>query len=104
MKKTIALALALAASAAVAAPDPEANRQIKSLKSRVAAAEAGLDAVEVVAAAALPQASLAVADTNVTVVSTTHVPAFRGQLLVGTVSNKVWAAGNTTTNGWILLN
>lgn len=104
------LAVALLASAALsfAAPDPEANRQIKSLKNRATVTEAEvdtlqteMDAVEAVAAAAIPAASFAAVDTNATVTVTTHTPAFRGQLLIGTASNLVWIAVGTTTNDWV---
>lgn len=103
MKKLIPLLTAalLAAALSYAAPDPEANRQIDRLKARSAVLETEMAAVEAVAAAALPVASLAVVNTNTTADSTLTTPAFVGQLLIGTVSNVVWAAEGLTTNSWI---
>ena len=113
MKKLIPLLIvALLASAvcALAVVDPEADRQIARLKTRATALEADvstaqtdIDAVEVVAAAAVPKASLAVIDTNDTVTVTTHTPAFAGQILIGSVADLVWIAGGTTTNDWIAI-
>lgn len=113
MKKLIPIltvALLAACTLSFAAPDPEANRQIKSLKSRataleasVTAAQTDIDATEVVANAAVPKASLAQRDTNTVADATLHTPAFVGQLLIGTVSNVVWTSGGTTTNSWIQL-
>ena len=47
---------------------------------------------------------LTVLNTNVTVDATLVVPAFVGQTMIGTVSNKVWISEGTTTNSWIVLN
>lgn len=109
MKKMILLSALLGfVVCSQAAPDPEANRQIKSLKNRATVTEAEvdtlqaeMDAVEVTAAAAIPAASFAAVDTNATVTVTTHTPAFRGQLLIGTASSLVWVAVGTTTNDWV---
>ena len=110
MKKLIPLLiLAVLASAALsfAAPDPEANRQIKSLKSRataleaaVATAQADIDAVEAVAKAAAAQVTTSAAE----IVTTAYTPAFVGQVLIATVSNKVWVAEGVTANSWIAVN
>lgn len=106
------LAVALLASAALsfAAPDPEANRQIKSLKARATVVEAEvdtlqteMDAVEAVAAAAIPAASFAQVDTNEVADATLFTPDFVGQLLIGSESNLVWVAGGATTNDWLSL-
>ena len=115
MKKLIPiLAVALLASAALsfAAPDPEANRQIKSLKARavaleadVATAQTDIDAVEAVAAAAVAKASAAQVTTSAAaIVTTSYTPAFVGQVLIATVSNKVWIAEGITTNDWVAVN
>ena len=115
MKKLIPLLiLAVLASAALsfAAPDPEANRQIKSLKARaaaleadVAAAEAAIDATEAVANAAVAKAAAAQVTTSAAaIVTTAYTPAFVGQVLIATVSNLVWIAEGVTTNGWIAVN
>jgi len=48
--------------------------------------------------AGTPQVSAA---TNV--VSTSFTPQYAGQLLIGTVSNLVYVAEDTTTNGWVQL-
>ena len=115
MKKLIPLLiLAVLASAALsfAAPDPEANRQIKSLKARataleadVATAQADIDATEAVANAAVAKAAAAQVTTSAAeIVTTAYTPAFVGQVLIATVSNKVWIAEDATTNGWVALN
>ena len=118
MKKiSIALAaLALAASALAqnnsptAFRDPVAARADASIRARaaaleadVAAAQADLDAVEIVAAAAVPKASLVQSTTNNPVVATQFTPAFAGQILYGSASNEVWVAKGATTNDWVAL-
>jgi hypothetical protein len=114
MKKLIPLlivALLATATLSFAAPDPEANRQFKRLKSRateleadVAAAQTDIDAVEVVANAAVAKAAAAQVTTSAAaIVTTTFTPAFAGQVLIATVSNLVWVAEDATTNGWILI-
>ena len=55
----------------------------------------------IVAAAAVPKASAAQLDTNAVVNATLHVPAFAGQILIGTASNVVFVAKGTTTNDWV---
>lgn len=116
MKKILipALLLALAAAAFAQSPtafrDPVAYRANEAIKARataleadVATAQTDIDATEVVANAAVPKATLAVLDTNAGAVATTHLPAFSGQLLIGTVSNLVFVAEGTTTNSWIAI-
>jgi len=114
MKKILPLLTAALLASCVlsfAAPDPEANRQIKSLKSRATVLEsrgtvleAEMDAVQVVAAAAVAKASAAQVTTSAAeIVTTAFTPAFVGQALIATVSNLVWIAGDATTNGWIQL-
>ena len=114
MKKMIPLltaALLCIATLSFAAPDPEANRQIARLKTRataleaaVATAQTDIDAVEVVAAAAVGKAAAAQVTTSAAeIVTTAYTPAFVGQLLIATKSNLVWVAEAATTNGWILL-
>ena len=110
MKKILASLLLLsAATLSFSAPDPEANRQVKALKSRAAALEASvataqtdIDAVEIVAAAAVAKASAAQVTTSAAaIVTTAFTPAFAGQTLIATVSNLVWIAEGVTTNSWI---
>jgi hypothetical protein len=40
-------------------------------------------------------------DTNLTIVVTGYLPAFTGQILVGTGSNTIHIAKGTTTNDWV---
>lgn len=47
---------------------------------------------------------LALTDTNTTVNTTINTPLFAGQVLVGTVSNKVWVSKGVTTNDWVSVN
>jgi len=104
------LAVPAFAQSPTAFRDPVAYKADKAIKARatalesdVATAQADIDAVEAVAAAAVPKASLAVLDTNAVVNATLYVPAFAGQILIGTVSNVVFVAEGTTTNSWILI-
>ena len=88
--------------------DPEASKAVVALEARATALEAKdaalhaeVDAIELVANAAIPAASFAQVDTNKVADATLFTPAFVGQTLIATVSNRVWVAGGTTTNDWI---
>jgi hypothetical protein len=90
--------------------DPEASKAVVALEARATALEAKdvalqaeVDAIELVANAAIPAASFAQVDTNEVADATLFTPDFVGQLLIGSESNLVWVAGGTTTNDWILL-
>ena len=90
--------------------DPEASKAVVALEARAtaleakdAALQAEVDAIELVANAAIPAASFAQVDTNEVADATLFTPDFVGQLLIGSESNLVWVAGGATTNDWILL-
>ncbi len=90
--------------------DPEASKAVVALEARAtaleakdAALQAEVDAIELVANAAIPAASFAQVDTNEVADATLFTPDFVGQLLIGSESNLVWVAGGATTNDWLLL-
>jgi len=90
--------------------DPEASKAVVALEARAtaleakdAALQAEVDAIELVANAAIPAASFAQVDTNEVADATLFTPDFVGQLLLGSESNLVWVAGGVTTNDWLLL-
>ena len=94
-----------AASQAVAvAVSGDATLATNGAVAIAAGAVVNADVATNAAIASTKLASLALTDTNTTVDATTRTPLFAGQVLVGTVSNKVWVSEGTTTNDWIAVN
>lgn len=94
-----------AASQAVAvAVSGDATLATNGAVAIAAGAVVNADVATNAAIASTKLAGLALTDTNTTVDVTTRTPLFAGQVLVGTVSNKVWVSEGTTTNDWIAVN
>ena len=106
MKRLVTLALCLLPSLALALPPyPTVWYREQTVRNTadIRALQAEVDAIELVANAAIPAASFAQVDTNEVADATLFTPDFVGQLLIGSESNLVWVAGGATTNDWILL-
>lgn len=106
MKRLVALVLCLLPSLALAIPPyPTVWYREQTVRNTadIRALQAEVDAIELVANAAIPAASFAQVDTNEVADATLFTPDFVGQLLIGSESNLVWVAGGATTNDWILL-
>jgi hypothetical protein len=106
MKRLVTLALCLLPSLALAIPPyPTVWYREQTVRNTadIRALQAEVDAIELVANAAIPAASFAQVDTNEVADATLFTPDFVGQLLLGSESNLVWVAGGATTNDWILL-
>ena len=106
MKRLVTLALCLLPSLAFAVPPyPTVWYREQTVRNTadIRALQAEVDAIELVANAAIPAASFAQVDTNEVADATLFTPDFVGQLLLGSESNLVWVAGGATTNDWILL-
>ena len=106
MKRLVTLALCLLPSLAFAVPPyPTVWYREQTVRNTadIRALQAEVDAIELVANAAIPAASFAQVDTNEVADATLFTPDFVGQLLLGSKSNLVWVAGGATTNDWILL-
>lgn len=101
----IVLALAITVMAAqrtVTERDVSTPRLLRdAINNNANDAQTRLTAAEGTVATALQPATLAKVDTNATVTTTLHAPAFVGQLLIGTASNTVWVAVGATTNDWV---
>lgn len=106
MKRLVALVLCLLPSLALAIPPyPTVWYREQTVRNTadIRALQAEVDAIELVANAAIPAASFAQVDTNKVADATLFTPDFVGQLLIGSESNLVWVAGGVTTNDWLLL-
>jgi len=106
MKRLVTLALCLLPALAFAVPPyPTVWYREQTVRNTadIRALQAEVDAIELVANAAIPAASFAQVDTNEVADATLFTPDFVGQLLLGSESNLVWVAGGATTNDWILL-
>lgn len=106
MKRLVALVLCLLPALAFAVPPyPTVWYREQTVRNTadIRALQAEVDAIELVANAAIPAASFAQVDTNEVADATLFTPDFVGQLLIGSESNLVWVAVGATTNDWLLL-
>ena len=106
MKRLVTLALCLLPALAFAVPPyPTVWYREQTVRNTadIRALQAEVDAIELVANAAIPAASFAQVDTNEVADATLFTPDFVGQLLLGSESNLVWVAVGATTNDWLLL-
>jgi len=107
MKKialSLAAAFAVLSAAAQSSMDPVKPGELQIAQKVVTLQRWAESADQQIGASAARLLQLTVLNTNATVDTALVVPAFVGQVMIGTVSNKVWISEGTTTNSWILLN